>query len=274
MSCESVDWSDVAEGWGRHRRAVEAMKSKVTASLLARLEARPGERLLELGSATGELAAQLAAIVGSQGSLIASDVADGMVGLLKERLADLPNTTVTQIDACDIPLTDGSVDAVVFRMGLMLIEDPDVALREIRRVLKPGGRFVGAVWASPQENPWLTSVGMSAMMHGLVSGGPPIGPGGPFSLADAHALTVRMTASGLDKVTVDEVKVTAIHVDADSLFSHVIALAPPLATALSAASPEAKAAVRTTVGELTSQFRRGDHLEIPGRALLFSARRP
>lgn len=72
-------------------------------------------------------------------------------------------------------------------MGLMFTPQPAVALAEIRRVLRVGGRFAALTWAGIEHNPWMTCVGMAAMMNGVVAGGPPVGPGGIFSLGDPPA---------------------------------------------------------------------------------------
>ncbi len=53
-----------------------------------------------------------------------------------------------------LPFADASFDAVVSRLALMAADDPLATLKELRRVLEPGGRLVTVVWASPEENPW------------------------------------------------------------------------------------------------------------------------
>jgi SAM-dependent methyltransferase len=268
MIVSDAAWTSVAPNWDRLRDHVEAMKADLTDQLVAGLQPLAGRRVLELGSGTGELAARLAAQTGPAGTVVASDFADGMVELLTRRLAGVPGTEVAKIDAAAIALESGSVDAVVFRMGLMLTPDPDVALAEIRRVLRPGGRAAVAVWGAPQDNPWMMTVGMAAMMHGLVSGGPPIGAGGPFSLADPDDLEKRARNAGFGTVDVWVVESTQ-HFDSVQEHVQVVsALAPHIAAALSAAAPEALDAVRRTVTELTSQYRDGDGFRIPLRALL------
>jgi hypothetical protein len=114
----------------------------------------------------------------------------------------------------------------------------------------------------------MTSVGMAAMMHGLVSGGPPIGPGGPFSLADPDDLEKRARNAGFGTVDVRVVE-TSQHFDSVQEHIQVVsALGPHIAAALGAAAPESLDAVRRTVTELTSQYRDGDGVRIPVRALL------
>lgn len=267
-----VDWSAAAPQWDRSRREVEETKAEVTARMLDGLAPLSGARVLELGAGTGELAARLAEAVGPAGSVVASDVAPGMVALLDTRLAGLPNVEMATLDAAAIDLPRESVDDVVFRMGLMLMHEPDVALAECRRVLRPGGRFAAVVWGGPHENPWMTTVGMAAMMHGLVQGGPPVGPGGPFSLADPDDLEKRVRGAGFADVTVTRVESTRLFASSDEHVDTVLALAPHLGTALDRATAEQVAAVRAQVAALTAQFRTDTGLRIPATALLCLAR--
>jgi SAM-dependent methyltransferase len=265
-------WTTIAPEWDRLRADVEAMKPELSERLLTGVGPLAGRRVLELGAGTGALAQRLADAVGPDGTVLASDVAEGMVALLAKHLGGRPTIDVARIDACDIPLPDGSVDVVVFRMGLMLIPTPEVALGEIRRVLRPGGRLGVAVWGTAPANPWMTSVGMAAMMHGLVSSGPPVGPGGPFSLADPDRLATLVRDAGFGEVRVTAVDSSRLYPNAGRHVEVVSALAPPLSAALRTATPEQRAALATTVADLTAQYREGDGVRLPSSALLCVAR--
>ena len=269
----TFDWTEVASSWDERRHHIETMKAKLTHDLIAGLAIRPGEHVLELGAGTGELALRLGEQVGPAGSVLATDVAPGMVQLLRRTLAGQTNIQVAQIDARQIDLPDGSVDIVVFRMGLMLVTEPEQVLQECHRVLKSGGRLGVAVWAGPEHNPWLTSVGMAAMMHGLVSGGPPTGPGGPFSLADPAGLERLIRDSGFAQVALHVVETEASFTATDEHFDTVVSLASPLAAALSAAPESTRVAVRNTAALLVEAHRTADGLRVPGRALVSTARR-
>jgi SAM-dependent methyltransferase len=248
------------------------MKPDLTARLLNGVRPLAGQRVLELGAGTGELAVRLAAAAGPEGRIVATDLADGMVEVLRRHLAGHDTIEVARIDASDIALPDDSVDVVVFRMGLMLVPAPEAALREIRRVLRPGGRVGLAVWGTAQANPWMTSVGMAAMMHGLIQGGPPVGPGSPFSLADHDQLAALVRDAGFTDVGVSAVDSTRLYDDPARHIEVVGALAPPLAAALRGATPEQRAAVARTVAELTSQYREGAGVRLPSSAVLCLAR--
>jgi SAM-dependent methyltransferase len=273
INLSGVDWTDVAGAWGARRQHVEQMKAELTARLLDGLQLRGGERVLELGAGTGELSRRLAERVGPRGRVLASDVAPGMLELIRRTVAGLPNVEVAELDARDLTLDNGCVDAVAFRMGLMLIEEPGTALGECHRVLTSGGRLAVAVWGAPQHNPWLASVGMAAMMHGLVTTGPPTGPGGPFALSDPQRLAQLFDAAGFADVQVTEVATSAHFATTDAHFDTVLGLAGPLAAAVGGAPEETRQAVRATAAELAGRYRTDSGVTLPGLALLCTGRR-
>jgi SAM-dependent methyltransferase len=262
------DWSAAAPHWDRRRDDVEEMKAELTTRLIEGLGDVRGKQVLELGAGTGELAARLADAAGPSGSVLASDAAAGMVELLEKRLAAVPNADVATIDAAQIDRPDASFDIVVFRMGLMLMLDPGRALAEIRRVLRPGGQMAVAVWGAPQDNPWMLTVGMAAMLQGLVQGGPPIGPGGPFSLADPVDLEKRVRDAGFADVVVTPIASTRLFSTSADHVDTVLALSPPLAAAVAGATAEQIAAVREQVATLTAQYQTPNGVEIPSSTVL------
>ncbi|WAC57589.1 methyltransferase domain-containing protein [Gordonia sp. SL306] len=251
-------WDGVAIGWSRFAAEIEGIESDLTSRIRSAAEPLNGHTVLELGSGTGELAAQFADWVGPDGTVTASDVAPSMNEVQRARLADVLNARVAaDVDVHELPFVAHSFDTVVFRMGLMMASDPDRALREIHRVLRPGGRFVTAVWGPFTENPWLTTVGMGAMSLGLVCGGPPINPGEPFSLPDPHDLRGRFTDAGFVDIDVQTLSATRHYRDTDQHITMALSLAPPLAAAYRAMSSAQETALRATVAGLTEQYRDG-----------------
>ena len=123
----AFDWSAVAPAWDAHRGGVQRETSPVAAALHAGLALREGERVLELGSGTGDHARTLAELVGPSGSLLATDVAQGMVDLTAATLADVPHAEVRRVDAAHTGLPDEDFDAVAFVMGLMFVPEPERA---------------------------------------------------------------------------------------------------------------------------------------------------
>ena len=266
-------WSEVAQAWDANVDGVDEHSIEATATLLARVAVQPGERVLELAAGPGSLGDTWSRLVGSTGTVVVSDLAPGMVEVARRRNAALGNVETAVIDAAAIDRPDGSFDVVVCRMGLMFAPDPSIAFAEIARVLGPDGRLGALTWSAIQHNPWMTCVGMAAMANGLVSGGPPTGPGGIFSLGDPVELELLAKSAGFVDVAVEAIDITFRADSVDEHIERVGSLAGPLAAVLKAASSDQLAALRRTAADLAAPYLTSNGLEIPGQALLVSGRR-
>jgi SAM-dependent methyltransferase len=261
-------WSAVAPAWESGTDYIESHSVAATEALVAVADVRSGDRLLELAAGPGTLGGRWSELVGPTGQVVISDLAPGMVGVARQRNAEHRNVEVRVLDASSIEQPDGSFDVVVCRMGLMFTPDPAVAFGEIHRVLRPGGRFAALTWAGIEHNPWMTCVGMAAMMNGLVAGGPPVGPGGIFSLGDpAHVAALAKDAAFTD-VVVEEFPNTFHAESIDTHIERVSSLAGPLAAAFATASPTQLAAVRQTATQLAAEHITDRGVVLPGRAIL------
>lgn len=107
-------------------------------------EARPGEVCLDLGSGRGQDVLRLAETVGATGHAYGLDVSDGMLDKSRRNAAKMGLGNVTFLKSAleRIPLADASVDLVVSNCTINHASDKPAVWSEIRRVLKPGGRFV------------------------------------------------------------------------------------------------------------------------------------
>jgi len=111
---------------------------------------QPGQRVLDVACGTGILAREAASRVGSNGRVAGIDPSPGMIAVA-ERLA--PAVEWREGVAESLPFPDQSFDAVVSQFGLMFFTDRSQALREMMRVLAPGGRLAVAVWDSLDHIP-------------------------------------------------------------------------------------------------------------------------
>jgi ubiquinone/menaquinone biosynthesis C-methylase UbiE len=132
---------------------VEAPHPFITRSRLREaLAPEPGESILEIGPGTGYYTLDMAEWVATEGRVEIFDLQQEFLDHVNRRAdeAGLTNVNATQGDAQSLPYEDASFDAVVLTAVLGEIPDQDQALREIRRVLRPGGRLiVGELFGDP-----------------------------------------------------------------------------------------------------------------------------
>jgi SAM-dependent methyltransferase len=234
---------------------------------------RPGERVLELACGPGGLGLAAAERVAPGGEVVMSDVASEMTAIAAARADALGVTNVT---TCDLDLEridqpDASYDVVLCREGLMFALDPARAVREIRRVLRPGGRVAVAVWGPRERNPWLGVVfdAVSAQIGAPV---PPPGIPGPFALEDADRLAGLLSSAGLSDVVVGEVAVPLRAGSFEEWWTRTSALAGPLAKIIASLPEEAGQALRARVREGSRPYETPTGLQFPGVSLLAGAR--
>jgi demethylmenaquinone methyltransferase/2-methoxy-6-polyprenyl-1,4-benzoquinol methylase len=123
-----------------------------------RTELGPGDAALDVCCGTGDLALELAARVAPDGRVIGCDFSEPMLDLAREKAAaqDVAGVRFEWADALRLPYDDGRFDAVTVGFGVRNLADLDAGLREMRRVLRPGGRLVILEITQPTRPPLST----------------------------------------------------------------------------------------------------------------------
>lgn len=147
------DWAAIAEKFDLWLPQI----APVGEALLAGLAAQAGDKIIDLGSGTGEPALTLARQMAGQVDITGVDSAGPMVDVAQRKVADegLTNTRFIHMPAEQLDFADNHFDRAMSRFGVMLFNDSQQGLNEIQRVLKPGGHFSIAVWSTPETMPTL-----------------------------------------------------------------------------------------------------------------------
>lgn len=117
---------------------------------------RPGHKVLDLASGTGDLAARFSGLVGPEGLVTMTDINAAMLDQGRARMADqglIGNVNYVQVNAEQIPFDDNMFDCVTIGFGLRNVTDKQQALNEMFRVLKPGGRALVLEFSHPRGEP-------------------------------------------------------------------------------------------------------------------------
>jgi SAM-dependent methyltransferase len=266
-------WSSVAPGWEAHAAFIDERGATMTRRMLELTRPCRGEHVLELACGPGGLGLAVAPLV-TPATVVLSDVAPEMTAIAAARASELgvENVTTRTLDLERLDEPDNSFDVVVCREGLMLVPEPARAAREIRRVLRPGGRAALTVWGPRAQNPWLAVVFDTVSEH-IGEPVPPPGVPHPFSLDDAGELESVLIGAGLSEVRVTALDVPYRAATADEWWERTVTLAGPLAQRLRGLPDDAAHVLRTRAHAAVSMYETATGLELPGVALLATGTR-
>jgi ubiquinone/menaquinone biosynthesis C-methylase UbiE len=203
---QRAQWNAASSAWEHYDAWVEANMRPVTDWIVTASGAAPGMDALDLACGIGQPARAVARKVLPGGRVIATDLSPQMVAATKRKVAEegLDHVEVREMGLEEITFADASFDVVTCRFGLMFAPEPERALKEIHRVLRPGGRYAIAAWDEPSKNPFFMSMAQPLIDRGV---SPPVDPSlpGPFRLSRPGELERVVRAGGLTDVRIEAV---------------------------------------------------------------------
>lgn len=257
-------------GWDLAAQAYEplwqAQLAGVQAELLACAALAPGLQVLDVACGTGLVAFAAADSVGPSGRVSGIDLSGQMVDAAQRRARSLglANVDFARMDAENLALPDASFDVVLCALGLMYMPDPERAVQEMRRVMRPDGRVVIAVWGERSRCGWSSMFGIvDAEVSSDVC---PLF----FRLGQAGALAC--LCAGVNLEVIAERRIVAALAYADGHDACNAALAGgPVALAWSRFDDEVRARVRARYLESIESWRIGQGYGIPAEFVVVGA---
>lgn len=268
-------WDRAAAGWDRHSPQIRAWLRTATDAMLGMAGVGPGMEVLDLAAGAGDQTLDIAARVGSAGTVTAVDLSAGILALADESVKRSGHANVRTLvaDAEDLPLDDACFDAAVCRLGLMFLPDPEQGLRELRRVLKPGAGVCVMVFSRPEKNPCITTLMATALRH---AGAPPRDPyqaGGLLSLGKPDLLEDLFRRAGFRDVATATLEAPFRLPTAGDYLTFVKSSASPVQQILGRLDPAAAAAAWDDIAARLKVFETSDGWEGPNELLLAAGRR-
>lgn len=155
-------WNEKATGWLNWMNLL----TPVGKHLMDRLHIRPGLKVLDIGTGTGEPALTLARRVAPSGHVTGVDLSERMIEIAQQIASrhTVSNASFVVMDAEKLIFPDGNFDLVVSRFGFQIFTNPDTAAKEAHRVLRPGGEIGVTVWSTGDRVPALHAL-VGAMLE-------------------------------------------------------------------------------------------------------------
>lgn len=271
-------WERQASTWERHREWFQAAVAPVSHAMIELLNPQPGHVVLEAAAGLGDTGLLAAELVHPGGKVILSDGAVGMVEAAKRHAAErgIVNVDVSPMELEWLDMPAASVDGILVRFGYMLVPDPETALRDARRVLRPGGRISLAVWDRIEDNPWLAAgVGVLADRGLTAPHDPDAVEPGPFSLSSRERVGDLLGATGFVLPEIVRIEVAFRSASAQAARERFLEFSDRAGTAVAAAPEADREAIHAEIEAVFAQHPDPDGPEgaiaLPGAVLVAAA---
>ncbi len=194
-------WQTAAEAWYRWSPTLNQWLGKATQKMLEMAGITIGHRVLDIAAGAGEQSITTAKKVGASGYVLATDISPNILEYAKQlaQQEGVNNIETKVMDGENLMLENETFDAVISRVGLIYFPDQQKALKEMLRVLKPGGKVAAIVYSTPDMNKFF-SVPVSIIRNRAKLSPPLPGQPGPFSLGAEGILEKTFLQAGFKNV--------------------------------------------------------------------------
>lgn len=249
-----------------YERLWQAQLACAQRALLARASPRPGDRVLDVACGTGLVALEAAHAVAPLGRVVGIDLSERMVAAAQRGAHErgLSNASFARMDAERLALPDAGFDIATCALGLMYMPEPLQALREMRRVLRPGGRVALAVWGERARCGW--SALFPIIDAEVASEVCPLF----FRLGEQDTLARLCADAGFARIEGHRIATTLVYADADEACNAAFA-GGPVALAWSRFDAATRDRVRRRYVDALAAWHDGRAYCVPGEFMIAAA---
>jgi len=259
--------------WVDRQNTQDIVLAPISEILTQRADAKPGERVLDVGCGCGATSLALAQTVGPTGHILGVDVSAAMLDRARQVApAHLPVHFVLA-DATVYPFERASFDLLVSRFGVMFFAEPTRSFANLHRALRASGRLAFVCWREPRENPFFMVPLQAAYKHAPKL--PQLGPEdpGPFSFASAERVGRILGEAGFHNVAAEPCNLSLDIAAGRGLEAAVQGALQigPAARALAEQPPAVIAAATNSIREALEPFVRDQSVLLPASIWIVTA---
>ena len=260
--------ADAAVLWRQGAAQRAQFLGPATELMLDLANLREGSCVLDVAAGTGEQSLLAAQRLGATGRLLAIDLAAPMLeeAAASARAAGIETVDTRVTDVQHLELEPASFDAVISRMGVMLVPDPGAVFAGVWRVLKPGGKFAVLVFGAMEHNPWVM-VPLSIIRRVGRLRVPERSEPGMFALGDPGLLTGCFTAAGFRHVAEHAVDATCRYASRAEALHHLTTTQMATRSLLAQLSDADRARALREIELALDAFMSQDGVTLPGAAV-------
>ena len=269
-------WRESAQHWTKYSDTLHKMFVPLTRALIKRAGIHEGQSVLDIAGGAGEPSLTIAGTVGPEGSVTCTDGVAQMVEAARAegQRRGLSNVQFRQCLADSLPFAHNSFDVVVSRLGVMFFPDPVAAVREMLRVLKPGGRVALAVWGKSEVNPFCYLVTQVMEQHVQ---SPAVDPDAPnaFRFAEPGKLAGVMTEAGAIDVEEGVVEFDLeAPISARQFWTIRSQTSDTLRDKLAKLSDGEQAQIAVEIEQAVKEFFPSDQMKFPAQLIIVTGNKP
>ncbi|HKG46162.1 MAG TPA: class I SAM-dependent methyltransferase [Pyrinomonadaceae bacterium] len=277
MTDDMLDvWRESAKYWTKHSDTIHQMFAPLTRALIERAGIGKGQTVLDVAGGAGEPSLTIAERVGPEGSVTCTDAVAEMVEAARANAQrrGLTNIKFQQCTPDALPFPDNSFDTVVSRLGVMFFPDTFAAMRELLRVLRPGGKLAFAVWGKSEVNPFCYLVTRVMDQHVTLPAEDPDAPNA-FRFAEPGKLSSVMRQAGAIDVAEGIVSFDiAAPISPLQFWTMRSQTSDTLRQKLARLSADEQAQIAIEVEQAAKEFFPGNQMKFPAQLIIATGNKP
>ncbi|MDN3583286.1 class I SAM-dependent methyltransferase [Mucilaginibacter flavus] len=247
---QKQSWDKFSPGWKKWDSFNMEFLRPMGEAIIANLEIKRDDEVLDIATGTGEPGLTIASLA-PNGTVTGTDLSENMlaIALANAQAKGIANYQTVTADVCELPFANQTFNAISCRMGFMFFPDMKLALEEMYRVLKPGGRISTSVWSGPESNNWVTTTMSIIQKHIELPHHIPGSPG-MFRCGKPGMLAALFKQAGFKNIREEEIKGDIDYKSFEQYWEIMLDVGAPIVAALSKTDDETKELIKKEVGEL------------------------